>query len=254
MSATIQIRRGLNAVYDTGGSVTLAVGELAYATDNHNLWIGTAGGNVVIGTDGADGAPGAPGSPGDKGDKGDQGDPGTPGTPGADGDSAYLYIAYASDASGTGFTMTFNAALDYIAVKNTTTAISSPVAGDFAGLWKNYKGTKGDKGDQGDPGDAGQHAEISDVLVTSTSETSVLSLTPDAKGNFLVGIHFRVVTASTYVTLEVFWTDEQGAQTNTLLHVELVSEGAYSCVPLFINAKTSGKIIIKATADRRAHV
>lgn len=56
------------------------------------------------------------------------------------GANAYVYIAYASDASGTGFTMTFNASLDYIAIKNTTTVIASPSASDFTGLWKNYKG------------------------------------------------------------------------------------------------------------------
>ena len=59
------------------------------------------------------------------------------------GDDAYVYIAYASDASGTGFTMVFDAGLDYIAIKNTTVAIGSPAVGDFAGLWKNYKGPAG---------------------------------------------------------------------------------------------------------------
>ena len=68
---------------------------------------------------------------------------GDTGATGAAGDDAYVYIAYASDASGTGFTMTFNANLDYIAVKNSTTAIVSPAAGDFTGLWKKYKGETG---------------------------------------------------------------------------------------------------------------
>jgi len=58
-------------------------------------------------------------------------------------DSAYLYIAWASAADGTGFTTVFNATLDYIAVKATTVAIPAPVAGDFVGLWKNYKGAQG---------------------------------------------------------------------------------------------------------------
>lgn len=72
------------------------------------------------GTDGTDGTDGA------KGDKGDT------------GASAFVYIAYASDNSGTGFTTTFNANLNFIAVKTTTTAIPSPSASDFAGLWKQY--------------------------------------------------------------------------------------------------------------------
>lgn len=65
---------------------------------------------------------------------------------GGGGDSAYVYIAYASDASGTGFTLTFNAALDYIAILATDTEIPSPAAGDFAGLWKKYKGEPGADG------------------------------------------------------------------------------------------------------------
>jgi len=69
--------------------------------------------------------------------KGAQGDP---------GDSAYCYIAYASDASGTDFTLTFDADLDYIAILSTDTEIPSPVVGDFAGLWKNYKGAQGNTG------------------------------------------------------------------------------------------------------------
>jgi hypothetical protein len=62
---------------------------------------------------------------------------------GASGSAAFVYIAYASDAIGTGFTLTFNPALDYIAIKSTTYAIPSPVVGDFAGLWKNYAGVDG---------------------------------------------------------------------------------------------------------------
>jgi hypothetical protein len=62
---------------------------------------------------------------------------------GTDGDSSYTYIAYASDASGTGFTTTFNSALNYIAIKTTTAAILSPAAADFAGLWKLYGASSG---------------------------------------------------------------------------------------------------------------
>ena len=65
------------------------------------------------------------------------------------GQDAFVYIAYASDDQGTGFTTTFNSALNYIAVLSTTTEIASPAVGDFAGLWKNYKGEKGETGDNG---------------------------------------------------------------------------------------------------------
>lgn len=65
------------------------------------------------------------------------------------GISSYCYIAYASDSNGTGFTTTFNASLDYIAIKTTTSPISNPQASDFTGLWKNYKGTAGTDGADG---------------------------------------------------------------------------------------------------------
>ena len=78
-----------------------------------------------------------------KGIQGLPGKDGTDGTDGTDGASSYTYIAYASDSSGTDFTMTFNSALDYIAIKTTTTPITSPQASDFVGLWKNYKGATG---------------------------------------------------------------------------------------------------------------
>jgi hypothetical protein len=78
--------------------------------------------------------------------KGDQGIQGIQGITGNNGVDAYVYIAYASDASGTDFTLTFDAALNYIAVKHTTTTIASPVASDFTGLWKNYKGATGAPG------------------------------------------------------------------------------------------------------------
>lgn len=66
---------------------------------------------------------------------------GASGAAGSDGDDAYVYIAYASASDGTGFTQTFNAALPYIAVKSTTTAIPAPAASDFTGLWCQYKGS-----------------------------------------------------------------------------------------------------------------
>ena len=50
-----------------------------------------------------------------------------------------VYIAYADDALGTGFTTTFSPVKDYIGVVASPTPLT-PVAGDFAGLWKNWSG------------------------------------------------------------------------------------------------------------------
>lgn len=62
------------------------------------------------------------------------------------GVSSYVYIGYADDASGTGFTISFNPTKEYIAIRSTTVEIPAPVVTDFTGLWTKYKG------DQGDPG------------------------------------------------------------------------------------------------------
>jgi hypothetical protein len=70
------------------------------------------------------------------------------------GAQAFLYIAYASDDQGTDFTLTFDASLNFIAAKATTAPIDSLLAGDFVGLWKNYKGYQGI---QGDPGGEANH-------------------------------------------------------------------------------------------------
>jgi len=45
---------------------------------------------------------------------------------GADGD--FIYLAYASASDGTGFTQTFNDALDYVAIRRSATEIVTPVA------------------------------------------------------------------------------------------------------------------------------
>lgn len=88
--------------------------------------------------------------------KGGQGIQGEQGNPGID---SYVYIAYAVDDAGTGFTTTFNTSLDYIAVKTTTSPIVSPQASDFAGLWKKYKGEIGPTGLQGEAGVNGENGE-----------------------------------------------------------------------------------------------
>lgn len=109
-----------------------------------------------------------------KGDTGATGATGPQGPAGADGEDAYVYIAYADDASGTGFTTTFNASKDYIAIKSTTAPIASPSASDFAGLWKNYKGATGATGPQGPQGDPGTGS--GDVTGPASSVDSEIAL------------------------------------------------------------------------------
>ena len=104
---------------------------------------------------------------------GEDGTNGTNGTNGTDGDDAYVYIAYASADDGTDFTLTFNSALDYIAIKTTTTPIAIPVASDFTGLWKNYKGATGSQGIQGIQGVAGTDGDDGNGIVSITKTGTV---------------------------------------------------------------------------------
>ena len=106
----------------------------------------------ATGATGPQGVIGADGPTGPTGSTGATGATGSTGSTGAAGADAYVYIAYASDGIGTGFTNTFNSALDYIAVITRTTPLSPPVASDFLTFWKNYKGATGPTGSTGAAG------------------------------------------------------------------------------------------------------
>lgn len=72
---------------------------------------------------------------------------------GADGD--FIYVAYASDNTGTGFTLTFSDTLAFQAIKRSATEIVTPVVGDFAGLWFRSLGQTGATGATGAAGATG---------------------------------------------------------------------------------------------------
>ena len=77
---------------------------------------------------------------------GPAGPPGVDGNDGADGEDgedAFLYIAWADDAAGNGFTMVFNPNKNWIAMLQTDTEVT-PVQADFAGKWTKYRG-EGDR-------------------------------------------------------------------------------------------------------------
>jgi hypothetical protein len=163
---TASARVGMPATFDADGKIVPGDGRTVYSGNGApSLSIGIVGDFYIDTTDYDIYGPKQSGSwgtgtsligpQGPVGNQGPQGVQGNQGPAGADGDDAYVYIAYASDASGTGFTMTFNASLDYIAIKTTTAPIAAPGASDFAGLWKKYKGEQGPQGDQGPQGNAG---------------------------------------------------------------------------------------------------
>jgi len=66
---------------------------------------------------------------------------GAAGANGSNGASVYAYVGYASDNTGTAYSPTPGSGLNYIAIKLSSTPISVPVAGTFAGLWMLYSMT-----------------------------------------------------------------------------------------------------------------
>ena len=72
---------------------------------------------------------------------------GAPGAPGKDGKSAYLYVAYASNATGAGFSLTPTNSLKFRAEIHTDTPIASPTLADFSeATWVKYIGDDGTGG------------------------------------------------------------------------------------------------------------
>ncbi len=113
---------------------------------------------------------------------------GAAGSAGANGASAFVYVAYASAADGTGFSRTPGAGLTYLGIKTSTTAIPSPAAGDFAGLWTNCVGPAGATGAAGAAGSAGASSYVYVGFASDTSGTG-FATTP---GNALNYIAFKV--------------------------------------------------------------
>jgi hypothetical protein len=92
-------------------------------------------------------------------------------------------------------------------------------------------------------------ADASEMELTTTGATPVVTFTPSAAGNFMTGIYVRVVTAATILTVTVTYTDAGGAQTNTLISAQSTAVGSYSILfPLFINSVASQPITVTITA------
>lgn len=90
-----------------------------------------------LGVDGVDGV------------NGENGIDGVDGIDGIDGANAYSYTAYGSSISGAGFTLVFDALLEYRATISSVTPIASPILADFAGAWFKSSGDLGPTGAQG---------------------------------------------------------------------------------------------------------
>lgn len=71
--------------------------------------------------------------------------------PGANGVNAYLYIGYADDATGAGYS-TSASGKTFIALRQSNVPLSPIVQATFNGLWRQFVGNPGLPGDDGDDG------------------------------------------------------------------------------------------------------
>lgn len=67
-------------------------------------------------------------------------------TTGPSGTSAFVYIAYATNDAGAGFSLADPVGKDYLAVITTSTELDPPVASNFAGKWQLVRGESGAAG------------------------------------------------------------------------------------------------------------
>ena len=109
-----------------------------------------------------------------------QGTNGTNGTNGVNGMNGTLAIAFAADSTGTGFSLTPNSGLPYIAVLSINPMEPTPpmTAASFAGLWQLMQGPPGAMGATGPVGPAG--ADGADGPVGDTGPTGATGATGPA--------------------------------------------------------------------------
>jgi len=127
----------------------------------------------------------------------------------------YLYIAYALDSVGTGFTTTFNSTYNFIAFLNSPTEILSLVQSDFNGLWSKYmnntsSGTGSGTETLQDVTYNGNTTTISIVLKGATDGLNKISLLPiDNNGGSIIvydasGIASTTISGTTGITSTSF--------------------------------------------------
>jgi hypothetical protein len=89
---------------------------------------------------------------------------------------------------------------------------------------------------------------VSELELTGTSATTIVSVTPTAAGNFVLSTYVRVVTATTVFTLTASWTDQTGAQSISMVNNASLGVGSYVFDQYFINSAKADAITITGTA------
>lgn len=128
---------------------------------------------------------------------GTNGTNGTNGSNGTNGTSSFVYIAYASDNTGTGWNLTPSVSLPYMAVKQSATALT-PTSSDFSGAtWVKYLGTDGEN--------------------TGTTIETLLFRVPTMEDNSALHFALEVHDTADYSGTAVETFNSETAQTNLLI-------------------------------------
>jgi hypothetical protein len=90
-------------------------------------------------------------------------------------------------------------------------------------------------------------ARTIDQQLTTTTATNVATYTPSTTKGIMVSCYYRVVTATTNVTINVTYTDPTGAQTASVLPLTAQPVGSYIEVPIFI-VSTNAAVTVTVTA------
>jgi len=95
---------------------------------------------------------------------------------------------------------------------------------------------------------------VRELQVATTSPTAIATLQPNASGNFIVYLTYRVANATTNVTIVLTWNDVVGPQTVTIVPLTAINVGTYTTSSSFINATTAAQIKIIITAGTANNV
>lgn len=90
--------------------------------------------------------------------------------------------------------------------------------------------------------------DTSNLLLTTIGSTNIINYTPSADGDFVVYIYYRVITATTTLTITLNWNDISGPQTSSILTAASTTVGSGTFAPIYITAANTGAIVISATA------
>jgi hypothetical protein len=93
-------------------------------------------------------------------------------------------------------------------------------------------------------------SNASNVQLTSTGATDVISITTGFAGNNVIYTSYRVVSGTTNVTLTLTYVDQTGSQTQTIVSAATPTPvGTYCEAPIYINTTNISSLKVTATAS-----